>query len=184
MTDATLPAIEASAGWQKLTEPERVDLVDQLATLNGNSSTDRSDLTSQFGRLPKAIEKPTWEALAVRDPDAPVVADRKGRPEPDPQLRDNENVPLPGAIEGFEDDPTERVASAPYREAVEAYMGAEVLPYVHDAWVDHARTKIGYEIPFTRQFYRYVAPRSLEDIDAEIRALEEDIQRLLGEVTA
>ena len=52
-----------------------------------------------------------------------------------------------------------------------------------DAWVDHAKTKIGYEIPLTRHFYRYVPPRPLEEIDAEIKALEEEIQALLGEVT-
>ena len=63
-------------------------------------------------------------------------------------------------------------------------MAAEVLPYVPDAWVDHAKTKIGYEIPLTRHFYRYVPPRPLEEIDAEIKALEEEIQELLGEVTA
>jgi len=58
------------------------------------------------------------------------------------------------------------------------------MPFVADAWVDHGKTKIGYEIPLTRQFYRYVPPRPLEEIDAEIRVLEEEIQRLLREVTA
>ena len=63
-------------------------------------------------------------------------------------------------------------------------MAAEVHPYVPDAWVDHAKTKVGYEIPLTRQFYRYVPPRPLAEIDAEIKPLEEEIQRLLREVTA
>jgi type I restriction enzyme M protein len=62
-------------------------------------------------------------------------------------------------------------------------MEAEVLPYVPDAGVNNAKTKIGYEIPLTRHFYRYVPPRPLEEIDAEIRTLEEEIQGLLGEVT-
>ena len=113
-----------------------------------------------------------------------MITDRTGHPEPDPDLRDNENVPFPGPVERFEEDPTGRLASPPYRAAVDAYVAAEVLPFVPDAWVDHARTKIGYEIPLTRQFYRYVPPRPLAEIDAEIRALEEEIQRLLGEVTA
>jgi len=130
------------------------------------------------------IEKPTWEAVAARDPDAPVISDRKGRPEPDSELRDNENVPLPGPVDGFDEDPTERLASVLYREAVATYMATEVLPHVPDAWVDHSKTRIGYEIPLTRQFYKYVPPRPLEEIDAEIRALEGEIQRLLGEVTA
>ena len=54
-----------------------------------------------------------------------------------------------------------------------------MLPYVPDAWVDHTKTKIGYEIPLTRHFYRYVPPRPLAEIDAEIRQLEDEIQELL-----
>jgi type I restriction enzyme M protein len=62
-------------------------------------------------------------------------------------------------------------------------MATEVFPHVPDAWVDHAKTKLGYEIPLTRHFYSYVPPRPLEEIDAEIRALEDEIQALLGQVT-
>jgi len=54
----------------------------------------------RLGALPKAIEKAVWEAISVRDPKAPVITDRKGQPEPDPDLRDNENVPLYGADGG------------------------------------------------------------------------------------
>jgi type I restriction enzyme M protein len=184
VTESTLPAIEAATGWQKLSEPDRAALVARLEAVNGKSTTDRADLARQFGPLPKAIEKTTWDALAVRDPDAPVLTDRKGGPEPDPQLRDNENVPLPGPVERFDHDPTERLSSKRYREAVDTYMEAEVLPYVSDAWVDSTKTKIGYEIPLTRQFHQYVPRRPLEEIDAEILALEDEIQRLLREVTA
>ena len=80
-------------------------------------------------------------------------------------------------------DPAERLASIEYRAAVEDYVAAEVLPYVADAWVDHDKTKIGYEIPLTRHFYKYVPPRPLGEIDAEIKALEDEIQQLLREVT-
>jgi type I restriction enzyme M protein len=182
VTESTLPTIEASSGWQKLTEPERASLVDRLASLDGNSATDRPERARQLGPLPKAIEKAIWDALAVRDPAAAVVTDLKGRPEPDPDLRDNENVPLPEPIDGFDEDPTGRLASTPYRQAVEEYLSVEVLRYVPDAWVDHSKTKIGYEILLTRHFYRYIPPRPLEAIDSEIRALEGEIQRLLGEV--
>jgi type I restriction enzyme M protein len=120
--------------------------------------------------------------LAVRDEEAPVITDRKGNLEPDPDLRDNENVPLPPVPLSFIEDPTERFAMLAYRTAVEDYMREEVLPYVPDAWVDHARTKIGYELPLTRYFYKYVPPRHLEEIDAEIKELEDEIQRLLAEV--
>ena len=184
VTEATLPAIEASAGWAKLTEADRLTLVDRLAALKDLSSADRAEVARRLGPIPKAIDKAAWDALAVRDPDAPVIADRKGHPEPDQDLRDNENVPLPGPVEGYDEDPTDRLRYPPYRVAVDAYMAAEVLPFVADAWADHAKTKIGYEIPLTRQFYRYVPPRPLEEIDAEIKALEEEIQRLLREVTA
>lgn len=125
-----------------------------------------------------------WSALAVSDPDAPVITDKKGNAEPDPQLRDGENVPLPTVQVAFEADPTARLASLEYRTAVSDYMTAEVLPYVDDAWPDHDKTKIGYEIPLTRHFYKYVPPRPLEEIDAEIKTLEAEIQRLLHEVTA
>jgi len=122
------------------------------------SKTDRSEATRRLGPLPKAVEKAVWEAISVRDPEAPVITDRHGHPEPDPDLRDNENVRCQ-ARPRLRRGPTERLASAPYREAVKTYMAAEVLPYVPDAWVDHAKAKIGYEIPLTRQFYRYV-PRA------------------------
>ncbi len=184
VTEATLPAIETAAGWAKLTGPERLALVDRIGSLHDASSTDRAVAARRLGTLPKAIEKAVWDVLAVRDPDAPVITDRKGHSEPDPDLRDNENVPLPGPVERFEEDPTARLASSSCRVAVDAYVAAEVLPFVPDAWVDHAKTRIGYEIPLTRHFYRYVPPRPLAEIDAEIRALEEEIQRLLGEVTA
>ena len=64
-----------------------------------------------------------------------------------------------------------------------AYFAREVLPHVPDAWIDHDKTKIGYEIPFTRHFYVYTPPRPLAEIDAELRDLESQIQKLLGEVT-
>ena len=181
VTEATMPALEIATGWTKLMEPVRLDLVDRLAELNGLASTDRSEVTRRLGPLPKAIDRAVWDALTVRDPDAPVITDRNGYPEPDPDLRDSENVPLLGPVELFEEDPAERLASPRYRAAVDTYMEAEVFPFVPDAWVDHAKTKIGYEIPVTRHFYRYVPPRPLDEIDAEIQALEEEIQRLLRE---
>jgi type I restriction enzyme M protein len=181
--EATLPELETSAGWTKMTNSERLALVERLERLAGKSSTDRTAVSREIGSLPKVIEKAVWEAISVRDRDAPVTTDRNGRPEPDPDLRDNENVPLPGPTEGFDEDPTERLASAPYRTAVSTYVSSEVLPYVPDAWVDHTKTRIGYEIPLTRQFYRHVPPRELAEIDAEIKVVAGNIQRLLGEVT-
>jgi type I restriction enzyme M protein len=117
-----------------------------------------------------------------RDPKSPPVRDKRGQPHPDPELRDYENVSLPVPVMFFDEDPTGRLASLEYRTAVADYMAAEVLPYVPDAWVDHSKTKIGYEIPLTRHFYKYIPPRPLDEIDAEIRELDVQIQKLQVEV--
>jgi type I restriction enzyme M protein len=108
-------------------------------------------------------QKALFAALAERDEDAEICRDAKGRPEPDADLRDTENVPL--------------------REDVDAYFRREVLPHVPDAWIDHEKTKVGYEIPFNRHFYKYVPPRPLEEIDRDLKAISAEIMDLLREVT-
>jgi type I restriction enzyme M protein len=107
--------------------------------------------------------KAIWGAVGVSDPDGEVQTSKDGTPLPDPDLRDYENVPLD--------------------EDIESYFTREVKPHVPDAWIDHDKTKTGYEIPFTRHFYVYTPPRPLAEIDAELRDLEAQIQKLLGEVT-
>jgi type I restriction enzyme M protein len=169
--------------WIKLSLYEQTEIIEKLRALEGTSTTDRKALAKMLGLVPKAIEKPLWDALATPDPEAPIVTNQKGEPEPDPNLRDNENVPLPPVSVTWAENPDSRLASLEYRTAVEDYMATEVLPYVADAWVDHTKTKLGYEIPLTRHFYKYVPPRRLADIDAEIKALEAEIQHLLQEVT-
>lgn len=135
------------------------------------------------GQRGKALQDTLLDVLSVRDPDAPPVLDDKGAQVPDPDLRDYENVPLPDVQVTFEADVKARLSTVEYETAVDDYLAAEVLPYVPDAWVDHDKTKIGYEIPLTRQFYKYAPPRPLAEIDAEIRQLETEIQALLTEVT-
>jgi type I restriction enzyme M protein len=179
----TLELLSQEKAWAKLSEAEKADLTMKLAALVGFDTTKRSDLAKQLGSVRKAIEKSLWELLAARDEEAPIVKTRKGKPEPDPDLRDNENVPLPIEQVTWAVDPTERLGSPSYRSTVDNYMEAEVLPFVPDAWVDHDKTKIGYEIPLTRHFYKYVPPRPLDEIDAEIRTLEAEIQELLKDVT-
>ncbi len=110
-----------------------------------------------------ALKKAIWGALAVSDPEGEVQKDKDGTVLPDPDLRDYENIPLD--------------------EDIEDYFAREVAPHVPDAWIDHDKTKVGYEIPFTRHFYVYTPPRPLAEIDAELRELETQIQKLLGEVT-
>ena len=140
-------------------------------------------LMAAAGVKGKARRTAILDVLAVRDPDAEPLVDAKGNLVADPELRDNENVPLPPVRLTYEADVAGRLATVEYRSAIDDYMTAEVLPYVPDAWVDHDKTKIGYEIPLTRHFYRYVPPRPLAEIDAEIRQLEAEIQELLREVT-
>jgi type I restriction enzyme M protein len=108
--------------------------------------------------------KAVRESIGVRDAERGEVQKVKGVPEADSELRDCENVPL--------------------GEDVEDYLKREVHPHVPDAWIDESKTKIGYEIPFTRHFYVYQPPRPLAEIDAELKELEAEIQALLGEVTA
>jgi type I restriction enzyme M protein len=110
-----------------------------------------------------SYQKAIWSAVPVSDPEGEVQKSKDGSPEPDPDLRDYENIPLD--------------------EDIEAYFAREVAPHVPDAWIDRTKTKVGYEIPFTRHFYIYTPPRPLGEIDAELRDLESQIQKLLGEVT-
>ncbi len=189
VTDETLAVLRTSSKLAKL-GPDRLDgLASALAKHQGLSSTGRSQLSSKLtpiltaAGLTKPQQQEVWEALAVRDPEAQAATDRHGDPEPDPELRDQENVPLPNLSVSFEPDPTDRLAAIAYRTAVNDYMDTEVLPYVPDAWVDGTKTKLGYEIPVTRHFYRYRPPRPIAEIDTELRALEAQIQALLGEVT-
>ncbi len=113
--------------------------------------------------LANNMVKTILQALSERDETADICLDRKGMPEPDPELRDRENVPL--------------------KEDIQAYFEREVKPYVQDAWIDFSKTKVGYEIPFTRHFYKYVPPRPLEEIDADLKKLGKEIIDLLGEIT-
>ena len=115
-------------------------------------------------RLYAPQRKAVLAALGERDPDAAICRDRRGDPEPDPELRDTEAVPL--------------------CEDVADYVAREVLPHVPDAWADESKTKIGYEIPLNRHFYVYEPPRPLEEIEADLRVLEGEIAGLLAEVTA
>lgn len=183
VTPETAATLAETKQWAKLTGGAQADLSTRLADLVGTTTTEKQALAKKIGHVPKAIEKPLWDVVAVADPEAPVITNPKGQPEPDADLRDNENVPLPTVPVSWVEDIGERLATVEYRAAVKDYMTAEVLPYVKDGWVDYDKTKLGYEIPLTRYFYKYVPPRPLAEIDAEIMALEAEIQALLREVT-
>ncbi len=122
-------------------------------------------------KLPAPARKAILSALSERDETAAICRDKDGSPEPDPELRDTESVPL--------------------AETVESFFDREVKPHVPDAWIDTSKRDpkdgqvglVGYEINFNRYFYRYTPPRPLEEIEADIRAIEGDIVRMLAEVT-
>ncbi|WP_030144305.1 class I SAM-dependent DNA methyltransferase [Glycomyces sp. NRRL B-16210] len=171
LTDETLAALEVSKPVQNM--PGSARFIEALRPLLGSEWATKAAMTDALQAAvveagltwPKGtpFAKTLRDTVGVRDPEGEVQL-KKGAPEPDPQLRDFENVPL--------------------EEDVEDYLKREVLPHVPDAWIDHEKTKIGYEIPFTRHFYTYQPPRPLEEIDAELKALEAQIQDLLGKVAS
>ena len=122
-------------------------------------------------RLGAPARKAILSALSERDETAAICRDKDGNPEPDPELRDTESVPL--------------------AESVEIFFEREVKPHVPDAWIDTSKRDpkdgevgvVGYEINFNRYFYRYKPPRPLEEIEADIRDIEREIIRMLAEVT-
>jgi len=160
---------EEAAGMKR--QQEIRDLLNALREETGGAAyDDRETFVSALDDLLKARKsklsagerKAVLAALGERDPDAEVCLDRRGNPEPDPELRDTENVPL--------------------CEEIDDYMKREVLPHVSEAWVDASKTKIGYEIPLNRHFYVYEPPRPLEEIEADIALLEREIAGLLSDM--
>ncbi len=133
---------------------------------------DRREFLTELGKLDRARDtrlsaaelKAVLAALGERDETAEICCNRDGQPEPDADLRDTETVPL--------------------KESIKQYFKREVLPHVPDAWIDTTRTKVGYEIPLNRHFYRYEPPRPLGVIETDIKSLEADILKMLKEVTA
>ena len=134
-------------------------------------------------RLPATVRNAILAALGERDEKAEICRDGDGAPEPDPTLRDVERVPLP------EDEG--QVDGDGVSESVRAFFAREVTPHVPDAWIDTARRdrrdghvgSVGYEVNFNRYFYRYIPPRPLEEIEADIQAVEKDILDMLKEMS-
>lgn len=138
-------------------------------------------------KLPASVKKALMQALSERDEDGDICLDNKGNPEPDSELRDTELVPLPANIPlPLPIDYSEKADNTELRKLVqkhcEDYLKREVLPHVPDAWIDHSKTKVGYEIPFNRHFYVYKPPRPLAEIEEEIKTLEAEIAELLKEI--
>lgn len=164
ITNDTLAIVFESKPFSNLPDDIRELLGEGLKSLIGESFSSRDALELALGpvfktagKVPAPAKKTIAAGLMVRDPQAKALEGQ-----PDTTMRDTENIPL--------------------GEDVTSFMNREVIPFVSDAWVDTTKTKVGYEIPFTRQFYKYAPPRSLEEIDTDIKASEERILELLAEV--
>ena len=167
------PARDAEIAAGQVKQENIRNLLQSLAQTTGGTTTrDRenfSEILSEEAeaagiRLLAPQHTAILEALGEPDPQAEMCRDRKGNPEPDPRMRDTETVPL--------------------GENIEDYMTREVLPHYLDAWVDHAKTKTGYEIPLNRHFYTYEPPRPLHEIKTDLQTLETEIGQLLADITA
>jgi len=177
VTEGSLRALQGSKAFSKLDEDDQAAWLALLRKHAGKTHPYAwlDTLTTKaskagLGKLSKPLAKAMQDAFGVRDPNAEIIRDDEGLPVPDKELEDFESVPL--------------------RQTIDAYMAAEVLPHVSDAWVDDKYTderdgrtgKVGYEINFNRYFYKYLPPRDLHEIDAELKAVEVEIAALLDEV--
>jgi type I restriction enzyme M protein len=154
---------------RELSDVNRTDVVKLYA--------DYEDADPELSKVLRNDEFGYWSITVERpllDEKGNPVTDRKGKPKPDSKKRDTENVPFTygGSTAG----------AAGKVEIIQAYFDAEMRPHVPDAWIDWAKTKTGYEIPFTRHFYKYVPPRQLSEIDADLEKQVAKILELLHEV--
>jgi type I restriction enzyme M protein len=167
------------AAEEKAGRGQQEAIIAALATMNPTTLyKDRDafvlDLEAAFDRhdmkLAAPIRKAILAALSERDATAAICRDADGNPEADSELRDYENVPL--------------------KEDIHTYFDREVRPHIPDAWINEAMKdekdgqvgRVGYELPVTRHFFKYVPPQPLEEIEREIADLEKDIVKMLREV--
>ena len=172
-----LQLIDASSFWQKMRKtlgskrkelsPAHIEDITRLFGQFEESTRDGVPISrifknQDFGYRTITVERPE------RDAAGQVVLGQKGKtkgkPLPDSSLRDTENVPL--------------------HEDVQTYFQREVLPHAADAWIDHDKTKVGFEIPFNRHFYVFKPPRPLAEIDAELKGVTDRILAMIGGLTA
>jgi type I restriction enzyme M protein len=152
----------------------------KLAKLFGQTFlTEKEAETSlaEVGISGKDLKK-VLKTIATTEPTSVPVAGKKYTYEPDPELRDYENIRLPTGFIQLSDLEREKAV----RGLAIEHLEQKIFPYVSDAWIDHSKTKIGYEIPLTRQFYRYNPPRPVSEIKRELNDLELQIQQLLKEI--
>lgn len=154
---------------REITEDDRTEIVKLYAALtDADPNYSRVLRIDEFGYWTITVERP------LLNEDGKPVMDRKGKPKPDSKKRDTENVPFTygGSTAG----------STGQVDVIQAYFDAEVKPHVPDAWIEWTKVKTGYDIPFTRHFYKYVPPRTLAEIDADLEKQITKILYLLREV--
>ena len=164
--------LKSARSFTRLPQEQQQRVLEILATLEGDCLYKNRDefigiLTGAFTEaqvnITTAQLKLVYQSLSEYDETADVCTNRKGEPEPDPDLRDYENVPL--------------------REDIDAYFVREVQPHVPDAWIDYSKTKVGYEIPFNRYFYTFKPPRALDEIGADLIGVTDSIVEMIEDVT-
>jgi type I restriction enzyme M protein len=170
--DPTVREKEIAAGEER--QQVFRDMLETLRTeTNERLYKDREDFLDDLKRISREVagvklsaglQNAVLSALGERDATAKACVNNRGELEPDSELRDTEIVPL--------------------KESIEDYFGREVKPHVPDAWIDHAKAKVGYEIPLTRHFYRYEPPRPLDEIETDLAGLEKRIVEMLKDVVA
>jgi type I restriction enzyme M protein len=150
--------------------------IEQLAQLYGGAQGEfaADARVKVLEREAFGFQRITVERPLLGEDGKPVL--KKGKPAPDPKQRDQENVPLPAGFLALAEGARDKAL----RESAEDHLTAEIHPYVRDAWIDHAKTKLGFEIPFSRHFYVNTPPRSVEAISAEIHELESQIQKWMN----
>ena len=132
--------------------------IDEITTLYGDFK--ESEISKIFDNSDFGYTKITVERPLVDESGKPIL--KKGKKQPDTALRDTENVPL--------------------KEDIDEYFRREVLPFAPDAWIDEKKSKVGYEIPFTRYFYRYEPPKPSQEIMEEILEIEKELDGSLKEI--
>lgn len=161
----------AAKSFEKLSAGALLGLKEALVLESEKDESTISDQASFLSRLTKAVSgqslsgsriKSLMTGLARNDQSAPPVTDNKSNPIADASLRDSENVPL--------------------SEDINSYVSREIAPYLENFWIDRSKDKVGFEIPFTRHFYKYEAPRPLGEIDAELKELVSEISIMIAEV--
>lgn len=191
-TKNTKAAVAEIAAGEKLQQA----ILDLLAGLNGETCYPSREpfealldaaLEDVEFKLSVPVRKAIFAALSERDPQAEICRDKDGQPEADVDLRDTEIVPLPSGIKlplplGYDNETGHDKLLKLVKGHCEEFLKREVLPHVPDAWIDHAKTKVGYEIPLNRHFYVYQPPRELGKIEADIKTLEREIMAMLSEV--